>query len=361
MKPIRILVDSFADAGLLNAQMGNAREIVSRLDPERFHVTMFALDAPESRIANRPNTRLIQLPRRRQSFKIISEFLWGSHTLLFYMKASPASRWYQSLRKKWKDSRATIGTIESQSDLRNEPTISPERVRLWEQTVLRCDYLYSNSKRVQGSLQREYGLSSGIIPTGVDTQFFSPDCNRPKNQRVQILFAGSLRLFKQPQLLLTAAARFPNADFRIAGDGPMAAELASRTRRESLGNARLLGSLDAEAMRSEYHRADIFLFPSAWEGSPKVILEAAACGLPVIARNSYAPETIVHGITGYQAASDGELFDCLEALIANSDLRAKLGRAGRAHSLSFDWDLITRQWERTFIDLAQRHSLRRAS
>jgi glycosyltransferase involved in cell wall biosynthesis len=361
MSTIRILVDSLADRDLLNAQMGNAREIVSRLDADRFHVTMFALGAPDPRILDRPNTRLVQLPRRRQTVKIISEFLWGKHSLLFYMKASPASRWYQSVRKRWKDDRTTIGTIESQSDLRNEPTISIRSVRLWEETVLRCDHLYSNSKRVQGSLQREYGLRSEIIPTGVDTRFFSPDCQRPNNERTLVLFAGSLRPFKQPQLLLTAAAKFPQADFHIAGEGPMAAELELRVQRGNLRNVRLLGSLSTEELRSEYRRADVFLFPSAWEGSPKVILEAAACGLPVIARNSYAPETVLHGVTGYQVASDGELFNCLEALIANSDLRRRLGHAGRAHGLNFDWDLITKRWEHTFIDLTERSSLRRAS
>ena len=358
MSPIRILVDSFADAGLLNAQISNAREIVSRLDADRFHVTMFALGAPDLRILGRPNTRLVQLPRRRQTVKIISEFLWGKHSLLFYMKASPASRWYQTLRKKWKDNRTTIGTIESQSNLQNESTITAQSVRMWEQTVLRCDYLYSNSKRVQSSLQREYGLSSAIIPTGVDTAFFSPDWQRPHNQRIQVLFVGSLRPFKQPQVLLAAAARFSHVDFRIAGDGPMASELAWRIDRESLENVKLLGSLNAGALRSEYRRADVFLFPSAWEGSPKVILEAAACGLPVIARNSYAPETVVHGITGYQVASDGDLFNCLQAVIANSDLRNRLGHAGRAHSLNFDWGVITNQWEEAFTDVTERSSYR---
>jgi len=361
MSPIRILVESLADDGLLNAQMGNAREIVSRLDADRFHVTMFALREPDSRILARPNTRLVQLPQRRQTVRIISEFLWGKHTVLFYMKASPASRWYQTLRKKWRDARATIGTIESQSDLRNEPTITAQSVRMWEETVLRCDYLYSNSKRVQSSLQREYGLRSTIIPTGVDTTFFSPDWQRPPNKRMQVLFAGSLRPFKQPQVLLAAAARFPHADFRIAGDGVMATELASRINRENLGNVKLLGSLNAGALRSEYRRADVFLFPSAWEGSPKVILEAAACALPVIARNSYAPETVLHGITGYQVRCDGELFNCLDALIANSDLRNKLGRAGRAHSLNFDWDVIVNQWQEAFVDVSERSSYRWAS
>lgn len=361
MSPIRILVDSFADAGLLNAQMGNAREIVSRLDPDRFHVTMFALGEPDSRILGRPNTRLVQLPRRRQTIRIISEFFRGKHTVLFYMKASPASRWYQTVRKKWKDNRTTIGTIESQSDLRNESTITAQSVRMWERTVLRCDYLYSNSKRVQSSLQREYGLSSAIIPTGVDTTFFAPDWQRPNNQRIQVLFVGSLRPFKQPQVLLAAAARFPHADFRIAGDGLMASELASRIVRENIGNVKLLGPLNSGALRSEYRRADVFFFPSAWEGSPKVILEAAACGLPVIARNSYAPETVVHGITGYQVASDEELFNCLEALIANSDLRRRLGHAGRALSLNFGWGVITNQWEEAFTDVTERSSYRWAS
>lgn len=361
MSPTRILVDSLADAGLLNAQMGNAREIVSRLDAERFHVTMFALGAPDPRLLARANTRLVQLPQRRQTVRIISEFLWGKHSLLFYMKASPASHWYQSARKKWKDNRTTIGTIESQSDLRNEPTINAASVRLWEQTVLRCDYLYSNSRRVQSSLQREYGLPSEVIPTGVDTQFFSPGTHGPSNDRVVVLFVGSLRPFKQPQLLLTAAARFPGADFHIAGDGLMAAELATRVERENLRNVSLLGSLNAEELRAEYRRADVFLFPSGWEGSPKVILEAAACGLPVIARNSYAPESVKHGVTGYQVATDEELFSRLEALIANSDLRKKLGHAGRAHSLNFDWTRIARRWEQTFVDLAERRSSRQAS
>ena len=361
MKPIRILVDSFADAGLLNAQMGNGREIVGRLDPDHFHVTMFSLGEPDPRIINRPNTRLIQLPHRRQTVKILSEFLWGGHSLLFYMKASPASRWYQSLRKKLRDGRITIGTVESQSDLRNEPTITPQSVQLWEQTVLRCDYLYSNSKRVQDSLRREYDLPSEVIPTGVDTQFFSPDWDRPSNGRVRVLFVGSLRPFKQPQLVLAAAARFPRADFQIAGDGPMAAELASRVALEDLRNVTLLGSLHASDLRNAYRQADIFLFPSSWEGSPKVILEAAACGLPVIVRNSYAPETVLHGVTGYQAVSDDEIFSRLEALIASEDLRRALGHAGRSHSRNFDWDLITRKWEQTFDEIARGGSLRQAS
>lgn len=361
MKPIRILVDSFADAGLPNAQMGNAREIVSRLDSRDFHVTMFNLFQPDSRILARANTRLIQLPRHKQTLTIFSEFLWGSHQLLFYLKSSPASRWYLRLRNKWRDRRVTIGTVESQSNLKQECSVAPRAIRLWEETVLRCDHLFSNSASVRQSLQREYGLASEIIPTGVDTQYFTPDWHRPRNARVIVLFVGSLRRFKQPEFVLTAAARFPGADFRIAGSGPLETELAARIARENFTNISLLGMLNQEQLRREYSAADIFFFPSLWEGSPKVILEASACGLPVVVRNDYAPETVRHRVTGYAAGSNHEILSSLDMLISNPELRVRLGRAARLHAEKYDWDLITTQWAMRFDELARQPQLRSAS
>jgi glycosyltransferase involved in cell wall biosynthesis len=353
MNPIRLLVDSFADQGLPNAQMANAREIICRLDSSRFHVSVFCVGTPDPRITHRPNTRLIRLPARRQTMRIAREFLLGRHEILFYLKSSPASRCYLSLRKKWRDQRVVVGTVESQSDLRHEPTISPEAASLWEQTILRCDHLFSNSLAVQKSLRREYDLPSSVIPTGVDTKFFAPNAQRKQNVPPRVLFAGSLRPFKGPELVLDAAKRFPCATFALAGEGIMAAELGSFAHREKLHNVEFLGLLNAEELRAEYQLADIFLFPSRWEGSPKVILEAAACGIPVIARKDYEPETVIDGQTGYLVSSDGEIFQRLSQLLQSAPLRSALGTAGRKHSERFDWAVITRQWEQVFIDFAR--------
>ena len=351
MNPIHILVDSLADRGLPNAQMGNAREIIRRLDPARFQVSVFHLAEPDELIAKRPRTRLIKLPARRKTARIFAEFLTGQHDLLFYLKSSPASRWYMRLRERWRDGRITIGTVESQSNLRDEPTITPEGIRLWEDTVLRCDYLFSNSNAVQKSLEREYGLRSRVVPTGVDTNFFTPDPKRLANARPRVLFCGSLRPFKQPQTVVEAAARFSQADFILAGEGFMAEELKARIARERLSHVMLRGLLSAEELRAEYRMADVFLFPSSWEGSPKVILEAASCALPVIARKNYEPETVVDGETGYLARSDEELFLRLNELLRNPEQRRRFGEAGRKHVEQFDWGCITRRWEEVFVGL----------
>jgi glycosyltransferase involved in cell wall biosynthesis len=348
VKPIRILVDSFADADEFNAQMVNGREIVARLDADRFHVTMFLCGEPDRRLAQRPNTRFIPLAPHGQTVRILREFICGRHQLVFYIKASPASRLYLALRPKWLDRRRVIGTIESQSDLYNEATIKASQIHLWERTILRSDVLFSNSTSVRASLEREYGLASEVIPTGVDTNYFTPGWKRPPNQRLRVLFVGSLRPFKGPQLLVRAASRFPQADFVIVGDGLMASELRSQVEREHLTNCELVGKLNHSDLLQQYRTADIFLFPSCWEGSPKVILEAAACGLPVIARGDYGPETVVDGKSGYLGKSDDELLDRLGDLLGNNDLRRTMGRASRGLSERFDWNMIVPLWEDAF-------------
>ena len=352
LKPIRIVVETLVDDGLTNAQMSNAREIIHRLDPERFHVTTFVQKDPDPRVRCRPNTRLIQLPSHKQTASILREFLFGEHDVLFYLKASPASRWYMKLKSFCKGQRVTIGTIESQTNWRSEPTITPENIALLENTVLRCDYLFSNSNAVKRSLETEYGLCSDIVPTGVDTKFFTPDWCRTANTRVRVLFVGSLRPFKGPRTVAAAAERFPRADFVIIGDGILASELSHHASR--LPNLRVAGSLSPSAVRQQYRQSDIFFFPSRWEGSPKVLMEAAACGLPVIARKDYEPETVIDNKTGYLVGEDDELLEGLDRLVSSPELRRNFGRGGRAHIEKFDWDRVTRQWEEIFLRLASK-------
>jgi len=112
------------------------------------------------------------------------------------------------------------------------------------------------------------------------------------------------------------------------------------------------GTLGRAAIREEYRNADIFLFPSRWEGSPRVLLEAAASGLPVVARKDYEPESVIDGRTGFLVADADEMMTRLAQLIADPDLCRAFGRAARSHVARFSWDVITQQWEATFVRLA---------
>jgi glycosyltransferase involved in cell wall biosynthesis len=252
-----------------------------------------------------------------------------------------------------------VATVEGQSNAELEPTISKETIRLIEQTILRADFLFSNSCFVQRSLRQNYGMASEVVPTGVDTRFFIPPKDRREHARLRVLFVGSLRPFKGPQVVLEAARRFPYADFAIVGDGIMLEQLRSDC--AAMANVEMPGALPSDRLLEQYQSADVFFFPSRWEGSPKVLAEAAACGLPVVARKDYEPETVVHGVTGMLGADDEEVLAHLDALLASKELRESLGARGRVHISKFDWDIVTRRWEEIFRDLVDANVARSSS
>jgi glycosyltransferase involved in cell wall biosynthesis len=96
-------------------------------------------------------------------------------------------------------------------------------------------------------------------------------------------------------------------------------------------------------------KADVFLFPSVLEGHPQVIVQAASCGLPTVAMEKYRPDYVVNGETGYLVKSEGELSDKLGLLLSDQHLRLKMSAAAARYALQFDWDKVSRDWERAFV------------
>jgi glycosyltransferase involved in cell wall biosynthesis len=126
---------------------------------------------------------------------------------------------------------------------------------------------------------------------------------------------------------------------RIYGDGPLRAELT--VLRDRLGLAdevELVGERTGDEVLRAYQRADIFaLTPCVTEdgdrdGVPNVVVEAMACGLPVVTTDAGGiPEAVRHGVNGLVAAPRdvGTLVGHLGELIADPARRRELGAAGR--------------------------------
>src|SRR5215470_11403097 len=105
MKKIRILFLPLVDASNLNAQSLNTREIALRLDPVRFECSLLYTQEPDQRLLKRPHLKLLRLPSRRQTVRLIKEMLSG-YDIVAYMNFSPASYLYlhcpKNLRKNTK-------------------------------------------------------------------------------------------------------------------------------------------------------------------------------------------------------------------------------------------------------------------
>jgi glycosyltransferase involved in cell wall biosynthesis len=178
-------------------------------------------------------------------------------------------------------------------------------------------------------------LHSEVVYNGTDPDLFSP--GPVPEQPPTILIVGNLLAGKGQELVLRAFARIKNShpglQCRFIGEGADRDRFAALARDLGISDqVHFLGRRSrtdvAEAMRS----CTVFLLPSRYEGLGCVYLEAMASGKPVIAcRGQGIDEVIDHGNNGWLIPIDGldELVQGLQALLADSNLRARIGQAAR--------------------------------
>jgi glycosyltransferase involved in cell wall biosynthesis len=349
MGKLRVLFMPDVDRDNTNAQSLNVREIVLRLDPEKFQSTLWYEREPEPRLRNLANVRLLQLPSRGKTLRILREMLAG-YDMVAYMDYSPASYLFLRVPRPLRRAKAVMHLEAPTTQLTNP---SPQLRRLYEGVRSRCDVYTGITGFVADEL---YGATekrvSYILPVGVNTSLFSPPTERNNTSPV-VLFAGTLIERKGPQYVIDAAAQFPSATFRLVGAGREGFEevLRQKIAQTGLKNVTLEGPSTQGRMLEIMRQSDIFLLPSRLEGIPKVTLEAAATGLPCVVFRDYATPSVVDGVTGFQVATTDEMMQALAKLIADRSLRQRMGEAARRHMTNFDWDLVSQQWQKAYLEI----------
>ncbi len=197
--------------------------------------------------------------------------------------------------------------------------------------------LCANQEAVQVLRQMKYVRPAPVIPPqGVDTAIFHPLEPRRPHGRFTIGYVGRFVPEKNIDLLLAAVQRLSQpVHVQLIGSGPQRAQLEEQAR-----------SIDAEItfvepmlpdqLAARYQQLDVLVLPSratpVWkEQFGRVLIEAMACGVPVIGSDSGAiPEVIGEAGLLFHEGDAAALAECLHRLIVSPDLRLSLTQRGLA-------------------------------
>ncbi len=190
-----------------------------------------------------------------------------------------------------------------------------------------------------------------VILNGVDGEFFCPPRAREMKKALKILYAGRLDPQKGLNWLLDAVAvlyeRFPASFFvEIVGDGPQ----KQRLRKKSAGlripeKIVFSGWIPRKDLLEKYQYADIFVTPSFDESMPNAVLEAMACGLPIVASDIPAHKALIEpGRNGFliPAGNSGLLAGALIDLLRDESLRIRMSRENVQKAKCYRWEDICR-------------------
>jgi L-malate glycosyltransferase len=237
------------------------------------------------------------------------------------------------------------------SDVYSFPERGPLQAWLLRGNLRAAQALASTSEAMADQVRRLWPGAGPITitPFGVDCTRFCPlPAERPHGQPLTIGTVKTLAPAYGIDLLLQAFAqlrqRLPATAMRLrlVGGGPQWAELQALAQRLGLADAvTFTGPVVHEQVPAQLRQLDLYVAPSRHESFGVAVVEAMACGLPVLVSDAGGlPEVVQHGVSGLVVPAEdvAALTDALARLVADAGLRRRLAQAGRERVLAlYDW------------------------
>ena len=153
--------------------------------------------------------------------------------------------------------------------------------------------------------------------------------------------------------------QLPDAELTVAGDGSQRAKLETLAHELRLRHTKFVGRVEHERVVEQYQVADIYLNGSEIDNQPLSILEAFACGLPVVTTDAGGiPDMVRNAETGFVVTRGDHEAMAKRALglLADPGVAASMTRKARAECEQYIWERVRDEWVELYSQVADRNS-----
>jgi glycosyltransferase involved in cell wall biosynthesis len=222
-----------------------------------------------------------------------------------------------------------------------------------------ADAVIALTENMRIHLKNIFNTEISVIPNGITLEEYNDvtiSTDRKTGSK-NILFVGRLRPVKGIQYLITSMKKIheeiPDARLVLVGENSEEKErLTALSIQLGIQNCvQFIGMVPHEKVKAFMQQSDIFVLPSLSEGFPNVILEAMACGLPVIAsRVGGIPDIITDNTNGYlvEVKDTNDMANKILLLLSDDTLRKKISENNRDLVKKYSWENVTIELEKIY-------------
>lgn len=230
--------------------------------------------------------------------------------------------------------------------------IAPAIKLIWKN----ADALIANSQGLKDMALDFYNKKPfDVIPNGVDTEVFYPSV-KEESDEFKILFVSRLIERKGLQFIIPQLKKIQDSTKKsvkliVVGDGPYRETLERIAEENHVSDmVEFVGQKGKEEIVPFYQNADLFILPSSKEGMPNVVLEAMACGLPIIMTPCEGSTELICE-NGYKAERK-EFADYIIKLIGDNEMRKEMSiNSNKRVKNFFSWKHIVNEYLETLDGL----------
>ena len=216
----------------------------------------------------------------------------------------------------------------------NESIFTGHLLKILKKTLFRADHIRFLSPSFEKVIvSKGYNNGTSLGNTFIDDDIIrdSAKANKSSNNII-LLFLSTVSKNKGIYLVLDLYRKlkyvYPNLILTIAGDGPELKTIKAESLRLGLTEIIFIGHVEGDRKRATYQNADLYLFPSYYEGMPLSVLEAMSYQLPIVCSSVGAiPDFFINGQMGFIIKDQNldEYYNALRLLIRDSELRREIG------------------------------------